>query len=1375
MKKHRWILYLLIFSGLIYIILMGTLNTLLMKNRGQIEGFVADALQAEEVSIGSFWNIPFYSVKASKIEVRLTEDTSFDIDEIQVRYALIPFLIYGPERILRDIHVGEITSEMMLTDFITHLRLLTDEEREKSGEVPMLKTRMELESLKLKSALIFQIDSEVEIRDVRVDLNRNEMDLKGSFFLSVFIEDHMNYVKSGLDFEMDISDLTNLTINGKATINALNFGGISMLQNEKLRYYYSDGEFLTFRGSTLSNLLVSSNNTLEIAMHKPFTLAYEEFYELDMFEHLFENGEYQLDLDLIISYDEGLSFEAAISNSSGEILTWANGEQREGRFYLEGDLESEKFGDGYLDISFTPGERFPEGDLDLDNIKFTQGLRMSGVGTCLSATNTMKVDLEGYRINGGLIGSVKTLMVFDTTNRALYFQEIPGYEWEAYQARVTGSVFERQADILIEAQNVVGSAVVSNIFIDFFGLGKAKYDVSARLYTTPTNQFCVDGEFTGYRWGSLHNKGSVTVIDTNLTANSWYFVSPSVTLGAEFDFGEPGLLDMTLGIDGWIKPTAGKLISANGTIEASKTNELVEVKFNIDQGDLFLNVYGKKGSANVYAYTDSYDLSKIGIPGTLGGAFYLGMYGTTVTGSSFDGWYSYDESLSVDLAYSADYEDGILNLDEFLLALPDDTLEGSGTLWQTPGHMNGKIYFDRGGSVKFEVAKDDINALLDLRNIYIRDLLGRDLDVFATVKVNAYGELGNPDFYGSLSVLNSFYSEAFSLSVDSFSRSGKEITVEGGDFSYNDISLSFDGWGSLSEENIWVNAYGEAEIGGSFESSYSLTYQKKNDTDSFTYRLTSLSMVGTTIGDFRGGVIRQDDDSFYFYRYGGQNGVEGDLTVSEGYALWDLTAYSEQLSGESFGEVSGGKIDAFVSLNGDLGLLSFADTVVKEIDGEIQVELDFTGKSDSPSIDGLISVKDLDLKTHFLENEFKGGDFDIPVYNSKLVLSDFYLPTSKGDWSATGYIDLSDWQFTYLDVEFSTLSDEDVPVSLDIDENGIIVEGDIYVDSFRVTGSSSKLTVSGDVTAKKLLLSIGLAGALAGGSSSPDSVLSDIYWDVEVTMGSGVRFSNLLIDTTFDQGESLHLTGSFGDNSIALDGEITLSRGTFYYLNRDLDIDDGRLTFSGKTADLIPYIVLETSSRDKSSTGENIDIYLTFEGKLTTISVTDYYTVPDIPNSEIYVLLGIEASVDSETGLTNNSTTAEFLASSVDAAGNYLLNPLSSKIRQAFGLDMFVIRTGVLGNMVMSAGATNFDPSSLIAGTSVSFGKYLFSTSLFLEYEFSLEQNPYSSTTMIEDLHTVGLGFDFKHLYLGYKYAPYFDQNDVEYEHKVELNLHRSF
>jgi hypothetical protein len=1352
-----------------YIALRGTLNYVLYQNQSDIEQAIAETLKAEDVSIGGFVNMPFIFAAANNINVKIDGDTIITLDNIRVYYSVFTILFSGIENGIRRVELNRLHLTSSISPLIQYIRSMADGNGADIDQIP-IRTQVVVNNFISSVHIIGQIESEINSRYFQIALDRNTINFDTYLFVNLKLGEEINYLKSGLDFSLAIRDVASMSGDGKINVAGLNLGGIPMFNNEGVEFIVDNGVHFKVKDSPLSNIIVQTNDYVYINLERDFIMHYDPYKEYYVLEHMLDNGNYGFKLNSKIGREDfELKADITLENAPRPVMS-AHLRQQGNRVYLKGGINNSKYGFADLDIYFDDNAQLPSGNVTMRNIAFAPGLEFSGFAQARSISNTVMINARNVRLNGGLIGRNYTVLTLKDDGGVVLHS--PG---KGLNAEVTGLIFKKDYDINIAVNRVPGELIVSNIQVDFFNIGRGIYNGNIRIYneTNRSDITLVAGNLNGFYRGDRLLRAKVSASNTLLTIEDVYFYPNDVVMKGTFDINSPDRMQTYINSEGSVLISGKYRFPFSGLIHSFPKEDKADINFLVD-GAIKIDVVSRDKSVRFDVKTKNYSLAKLDLPGKLDVDFSTRLYNARIRQIDTDIMYKInDRYYNVFMRTQPDGDR--IAVKNFMFDVDGEKVFArDGILWETPERLNARINFNRGGGISFSSSFEDINGSIDLRNIMIRHFLSRDRHVFASASMNFEGDLIFPDFTMNANLRNSVNSPHFIGNVQNLKKQGNRYNVSGLFVTNKDYSAFVSGRAVLQDNDSLVVVSGIVSAFGSLAGGVNVMYRAVDDRETLSYKVSSLKVGSEVFGDIEGGVIRQDG-RHQFYRKTDKFGLSGYYNVNNSEKEWDLDFYSQKLSASFVGGEKDMIMTSKLTVDTDLRLLSFQDDIFKNISGKADVILEFTGNSESPDINGVINLKDTSAAIQHLRTTLKRGDYRIDIFDGRLVFRRFRLPTSTGDFIVDGYVDMSDLFVSYLDLTIAPPYNKNASLNLDINDPFITLSGNFFVNNLRVYGHPLALNVAGNVRARNTSISIGIASVEGG---EPNEILDGLVWNLNVSTDSGVRFANRFIETTIAREQEIVLLGSFGNRTFTMRGDLTLSRGTVSYLGRNFNIREGTVNFQGNYGDPVPYVTLETMSYERAMDGENIEIYLTFAGKLTTITLRDFYSVPDRSNEELAALLGLETR-RTVAGEGMRGVGADIVVSGVNIAQNYLVfNPFAMRVRQVFGLDMFNIRTDVFGNMIRYTMETNVDPLSMIEGTSLAMGKYLFSN-IFLEYEFALSRDPaITSIEMMElvGVHTVGVGLDFRNWYFGWKYLPVIEPGlQIRYENKLELKFHQKF
>ncbi len=120
------------------------------------------------------------------------------------------------------------------------------------------------------------------------------------------------------------------------------------------------------------------------------------------------------------------------------------------------------------------------------------------------------------------------------------------------------------------------------------------------------------------------------------------------------------------------------------------------------------------------------------------------------------------------------------------------------------------------------------------------------------------------------------------------------------------------------------------------------------------------------------------------------------------------------------------------------------------------------------------SLSQISLAINNLITKIKDVSLNINVEKSKLILHNFVLSTTTGNFLINGYIDLSDIAMPSFNINISSADKKNPSLRINYSLPTTKIVGDLLIKRLELSGSSSSMLVSGDVTADNYLIQIGI-------------------------------------------------------------------------------------------------------------------------------------------------------------------------------------------------------------------------------------------------------------------------------------------------------------
>ncbi len=1356
-----------------YLGLLAAVQLLIKSKLPEVEQLVKNELDVKSVSINRYINLPFFFVTFRDLDVDLDDFSTIHVDKIRLQYSLLALLFKGPESMIPKIKVSTVKingSLGSLTRLIPEPSTNTNAIR--NNWIYRVNTRLKLDKLVSDIKVIGQIGGELQVSDLSIKWRNKQLWIKSNVFFNLGKGDYISYARSAMYLDININDLQKQLARGELQVLGFNLAGVDLVENAALPFSINKEIILDLDHSSLRSFLSQTNGEIHFYTKKIFTLLYHRYDELHILEHMFDPGTYQGSLDLVIR-DEGVSLYTSVASTNNdknqmEIRLSPRGDV----YFLTGMVDSQKYGLARIDLRFEPGNAFPSGTIITRDIEMIPGLAVNTRATVIAEANTLLVRGQDLYMNGGRIGSTGARLVLESDGRVT-FRKVPWY----VNALVDGEIGKIDYVLNIGLNNIPGSAIVNNIGFDMFNLGRGYYQGKMKIFNDGPHFKITADMFSVYQ-GKRSIDVNLDLTDETLALPLLRFRDSDLTTSLVLDFTHPYKDRTQIKLSG--SASLGKKIRfpLKGEVLTYPEEKKTLVQLSFDNA-IALNIYSANNNSQISINTSNYPMKTFGLPGILDGDIAIKLRNSSLNELGVNLQYHYEKRDYQLKLQTGKLAKGILPVTKFILAMDSDKIYGNGKLWETKNRLNTKIDFVRGGALKFESSFEKINGLLSIKNLFIKDLLAEHRDVFFSMDMNFSGPLSFPDFQiHKLSMINSVDSSPFSLSATGISRRPGLVNIANLYLRSPDFSTRLSGKLRFKPEGLDIEGSGVLGYGGIIKTGFDVNIQQEGKADIVNYELYDISLGKESIDPFQGRVIRENK-IYSFSSADPANGISGSFS-DHTKKSWDITAQLSRLKAESSGTIIGKEFsdNSRIKLSADLKLLSFMDDVFKKIGGQLDSQLRIQGTLRDPRFSGNFNIKKGQLSIVNLDMNINDFNGNIPIQDSKMLFKSFKIPTSTGLFLFDGYIEMSQFLVSYIDLTLQPFPGGEAWLALGVQTPFIKILGNLYIKQVRMVGPPMHLRLSGDATARNANIFVGLSGDAPG---AEEGLLEGIVWNLNVNLGNGVKFGNQFIDTTLSAGQTLQVLGSIGDGSLSLKGDVGVTRGVLTFLQQDFTITEGSASFSGQLGDPIPYVNIETKTYTRDPEGGRIEVILTFEGKLTKISLKDYYAKNStIGQNELSALLGFQPLGTGSSG-TNQSVGAvqNVAVGGWNALENtFIFNPIANTLRRTLGLDLVLIRSQALGNIFESTifgSSTNIDAISIIEGTSLTFGKYLFSN-LFVEYELSFERNDLS-TLGLEPMHSFGIGLDWQNFFLGWKYGPedLGTGGRLNYEHSLDFQFHQKF
>ena len=1366
---------------LAYLLLAVILEVALYAGRSSLESAIGKAVGAESVRIGRFFNMPFLNVQFYDVKIRALKGTRLEVERLRVEYDLAGLLFRGvPGAVKKTVIEGvklqtSIVESRQISEIL--LRSLTHPGMKKDSAP--LETVIEAKRLYARLTILATARIDLSSDDFLVRITGRKLTLDGLMTLDSRLTNivtnnmgnDVGYLHSDFEVNLNLTNLIKPSGRCRIFFDDLSFAGIPLVEKDSL-FLSIDGKVVPdIRNSGMTNWVSITDGRVDVDFRTNFSLRYEKYHEFQLLDSILPAGDYRAGLKLSV-ITNAFRLNAEVKPLSNEVSTGLELEMHSvsNGLAAAGWMASGKWGKAVADLTMDFGVLLPSGTLRLENVPFLNGgLRISGDAALASASNTMFARLKDVKVNGGYIGDVDDAITL--VSNGVRCRTLPGQE----NGAVNGYISDAGYNIAIDAKDIPGPALVSNIRVDGLSLSKGRYNASMRIYSDTKNELEITGKIEGYREVLAQNVFEVKRMLSadlgfhNMRLSFSRIDLPLNSLGFHgyFDFVMTNYGSMWIDIGGNIDVFGRNVVPMNGHIGVLSAEGRTTADFVVD-GTVTAGVTVIKNNVHAVIDARNYRLERIGLAGTLDGDVSLDLARMQLADLNVDVKYSVaGREANLRLATRPDHSGGLV-FERFSLDLGSDNLLGSGSMRHAGDRLTGSVSFIRGGGIDFSASWSDLVAQLDIRNFLVKDFLFREQKAYVTAHLNFYGPLVFPNYTGSIRAVNPVDSPWLMLDVPDIARKWDSIGLKGASFEYRNHRIHGDFSLTFRKPGLSIRAQGDAVLAGFVKAGFRADYDSLPAVKNLDYALYDASLHGESIEDVSGGAHWEKGHWRVFRN--GSYGVEGFADEDESGMDWALDFFWTGLKGNFGGRTVDNTIDANLNVTSRLSMVQFPQAF-RKVEGNIKLETRLRGQMQSPDIDGSLKINNGNMVIDYVNTQIRKADLVVPIEKSKLILHGLLIPTTTGDFIVDGYVDIKDLSISYMDVTIVPVDKRPAAISLNIDNPNLKIIGNARVSRVNVAGTLTALQLSGEATAEDAFVLVDVD--LGPKKKREPNLLDATIWNMTLTAGNNVKFTNPYIDTIIERGTVLQILGSLGNQTLTMKGEATVKSGTLTYLGRDFTISDGTARFSGMPGDLIPYVNINATYNYRDT--ENVTVYMTMDGKVNRMGMSEIYSVPDRNKSDLYALLvGGVTSTNTNTGISQIGSTT------VSTMGNYLLfNPLSMTMRKTFGLDLVSIRSKIFENLIQTSVAGNVPFSmsqslpQLFEGSSVVVGKYLFQDLLF-QTELQVNTNQAGSFNLQPN---IGFRYDpFHFLDIEVKYNNVFQQGGFNPTNiDFSLQLHSRF
>lgn len=1379
----RWIFRLV----MVYIFVLGALNIAFTVLRPQIERAVKDALDAEYVSLGHISNFPFIFASIGHIHIIVNDEISLNVKGIYFRYRLWSLFTGDFDQFVASFVVDTLDFQLhnkAFEEYLEHLRQRYNKNKTKENfatpphkklnfDIKKMYFRLRVNQLGLTVRMLQQFRHFVDANEVNILFERNVVNWEADLGVRSVWSNQVHLATLAFNAKGQLSNFNAPQGGLDVALHSLNAGGIPIITDTVGLAFKINGRDVLFDTISQSSnssgfVLEGSQDQFELAISRSFRINYADYEEYEMLDYAFKPGIWNFGLTVKKNDDwyTAVKFWSEQHPNYGldlEILPLGSN-----KYHALVNLNTHFFGGILGDLLLENRHGLlplPTGTLQLDNVRFIlPGLVFSADAktVALAGQNVLDITAFNVRMNNGLIGNTKARFHID------------GSKLKIEPLRFSNDVdvyvdLEEHVNVYLKAYSVNGDFLKENTKLAIFGLDKSIYKGEVFIdkkdrYSDPE----VHGQMTGFLDGERQIDVSLTFKDNKIDVPRLYFVSQNLLLNGAVNIKSDRTntyIDISaageFGRKGKIPISVDVLVNKYRTTVSGLADGQVPIVSDT-AGDLTTLILDFK----------KYPLHKLGVTGSASGILEFNFTPQGWEKFAFHSGSWEWGGRSVVLDFDAEGTNGILNFKRFNLGLDTEILKGYGYFKIAEnGGLGAAVRFERGGSLQFITGSYTFKARVDVRKFLIEDLLtipglqslaglqNRDTElIWADLNLDIGGVWNNPDFSGSVNLESAQETEAFQFVVQNFSKEGNFLSVTNLRLRHAVLNLDSDISFRKETQGFNLDVVGALAVGNVIKTELKMAYQKNEANSILVYKIPNLYFLSRAPIEVSGKVL-EHNNQYIFISDHHKYGLSGVLSLNAGQTFWNASFLTDAVKLQSEGREANNTIAAVFDGSMQLDKLKLSGDI-QRLKGNAGFHILTRGSSENPIFDGNLSFSNIEMQLRSLRNRVLiPNNHKILIESNKVLFPRIPIVSrNTGQFVLDGFFDIRDKAIENIDLKFfaDPLAENNSGMLVwKLNVPFITFNGRTIIDHISISGPANELLLSSRLTTENVNMRLELGDVLSEGSPndiqfSPFAeLLESLNIDIDFTLGKGTRFLNQLFDLYFEPDKLIKIQGNVGDNTVAVQGDMDIIRGTINYLNKELKIDKGNLAFSGEPGDVFPMLRVSAMSSERDAQNNQIDIYVDFDGKLPNLELANISSVPSRSRSELFGLLGLGSVQARDAASVRVNDSGNIVASGVGVAENaFFTSPLSRRIRQVVPIDNLQVKTDVLGNLTRSFAlgqpATGI---SVFHGSELELGQYLPSISgLQLKYNLRFESPENSSldtSQILNQIHKIGLGWDY--------------------------------
>ena len=398
------------------------------------------------------------------VRLEIDDRNSLLVDRIDIRLDWIGLITGGILRAVRAIDIDEVAVLGGLPEFIRYLDSIG---AFKVAQSPV-ETKIAISNITLQLGIASGIASEVAVRDCKVGLTHDTVDVTTRIALELTDSNRNNLLSGDASLRFAIHDVLGQKSEGEVRLGSMRVMGATVLENQNLSIAMN----LPQSGDKSQNTFVSEGSSTSLHLRLPLSVSQGTNEIFRRIKDIFSASRFLLTADLTIQSNDLKAFAILEDNEGGNPVLWRTN-------LLATDNLHPML---YAQAKWNGKSAIPSGLISARNIPGLPSMPVDADIRCVSQSNSITLSAERLDAGSIRLGGFAFRITMQTNGGVKIDSGKPS-QWLKLDGRIEGSAIDLQAQIRDLRLSAISAILPSGA--DF--LSRGSINANLRLFQTKSN------------------------------------------------------------------------------------------------------------------------------------------------------------------------------------------------------------------------------------------------------------------------------------------------------------------------------------------------------------------------------------------------------------------------------------------------------------------------------------------------------------------------------------------------------------------------------------------------------------------------------------------------------------------------------------------------------------------------------------------------------------------------------------------------------------------------------------------------------------------------------------------------------------------------